>query len=148
MKEVSMRSVLLLATTVSLASLVPAQTPPAAAPPSGGPAVTRISYWTTKPGRGAEARAFWKQFAPVFDDMKAKGVLLSWRFVEPALHTGQDWDLAYEWTCADIAAYGRADQYFSAAVAKMDAGKIGADFDAAFDGSKHRDELWRTVDLR
>jgi hypothetical protein len=146
--EVSMRSVLLLATTVSVSALASAQGPSPSAPTSPGPAVTRISYWTTKPGRGAEARAFWKQFVPVFDEMKAKGVLVSWRFLEPALHTGQDWDLAYEWTCADIAAYGRADQSFSEAVGRMDGRKISADFDAAFDGSKHRDEIWRSVELR
>jgi hypothetical protein len=143
-----MRSVLLLATTLSLAVPAAAQAPAPSPPPGAAPVVTRISYWTTKPGRGAEAHAFWKQFVPVFDEMKAKGVLVGWRFVEPALHTGQDWDLAYEWTCADIAAYGRADQYFSEAVGRMDGRRISAEFDAAFDGSKHRDELWRVVDLR
>jgi hypothetical protein len=30
----------------------------------------------------------------------------------------------------------------------MDGRRISAEFDAAFDGSKHRDELWRVVDLR
>src|SRR5947209_5179249 len=137
-----MRAAIFLAAAVSLSAPVLAETAPAA---SG---VTRVSYWTTRPGKGAEAHAFWKQFVPVFEEMKAKGVLVSWRFLEPAIHTGQDWDLAYEWTCVDMSAYGRADQYFSEAVARMDGRKISADFDAAFDGSKHRDELRRTVEMR
>ena len=110
-------------------------------------AVTRISYWTTKPGKQAESHVFWKPFAQVFEEMKKKGLLLEWRFVTPAIHTGQDWDLAYLWTCRDMAAYGQADQYFSDAVGKLDMSKVESSFDAVFDGSKHRDEIWREVTL-
>ena len=66
----------------------------------------------------------------------------------PAIHTGQDWQLAYIWVCRDMAAYGAADQYFSDAVARMDPAKVSQDFNAVFDGSKHRDELWRAVEMR
>lgn len=134
-----------LSASLAFTPALDAQTP---APEKKAPAVTRISFWTVKPGKGAEARAFWKQFAPVFEDMKAKGLLLEYQFLEPALHTGQDWHLAYLWVCRDIATYGRADQHFGEAISKMDSRKIGADFEAAFDGSKHRDELWRTVEIR
>lgn len=124
-----------------------AQTPPAPEK-KPGPAVTRISYWTARPGKGSEARAFWKPIAAVFEDMKKKGLLIEYQFLEPALHTGQDWTLAYLWVCRDMTAYGQADQYFSEAVGKMDSQKISSDFEAAFDGSKHRDEIWRVMEIR
>jgi hypothetical protein len=120
--------------------------PPAlAADAPADPSVTRISYWTTRSGKGDAASAFWKQFAPVFEQMKAKGLLNEWFFVTPEVHSGEEWDLAYIWRCRDWAAYGEADQYFSDAVGKMDGAKIERDFDAAFDGSKHRDEVWEST---
>jgi hypothetical protein len=109
-------------------------------------AVIRLSTWTTRPGKGDAARAFWKPFAGVFQEMTEKGLLLGYRFVTPVLHGGQDWDLAYLWFCKDLEAFYVADQHFSEAVAKMDGDKIETDFEAAFDGSKHRDELWRSLE--
>jgi hypothetical protein len=109
------------------------------------PTVTRISYWTTKPGKSALAHAFWKTFVPVFEEMKTKNLILDYEFVTPAVHSGQDWDIAYLWVCKDMASYGQADDYFNAAVSKMDGARIDEDFSAAMDGSKHRDEFWRTL---
>ena len=58
--------------------------PAATAPVDATRAVARVSYWTTRPGQDAQARAFWKPFAGVFAEMKAKGLLLDWRFASPA----------------------------------------------------------------
>ena len=136
------------AATVLAIALACVLSRPACAEEAAKPAaVTRISYWTTKPGKQAEAHGFWKPFAQVFEEMKKKGHILDWRFVTPAIHTGQDWDLAYIWTCRDMAAYGQADQYFADAVGKLDMSKVESSFDAVFDGSKHRDEIWREVTL-
>ena len=148
------RSCLVFAALVALAAPARpggAQAPSPAAAPSARPAargVTRISYWTVRPGKDTEARAFWKPVADVFEEMKGKGLVVDYQFLEPAIHTGQDWQLAYIWVCRDMAAYGAADQYFSDAVAHMDSAKVSQDFNAIFDGSKHRDELWRTVEMR
>ena len=143
------KTMLGLAVSFALVGSAAAQTPTPPAPEKkGGPPITRIAYWSTKAGKDVEARAFWKQFAPIFDEMKKKGLLLEYQFLSPALHTGQEWDLAYLWVCKDMAGYSQADQYFSDALAKMDDKKISADFDAAFDGAKHRDELWRSVEIK
>jgi hypothetical protein len=123
-------------------------TPGAPADPVTDPPVTRVSYWSTRPGKTEAAHAFWKRFTPIFEEMKTQGLLDEWLFVTPELHEGEDWDLAYIWRCHDWTAYGKADQYFSEAVAKMDGSKIEIDFNAAFDGTKHRDELWESTESR
>ena len=138
--------VVLIAPAVLPAAQGPAT--PAPSPRAAARAVTRISYWTTRPGKAAEARAFWRPIAQVFQEMKTRGLVVEYAFLEPAIHTGQDWDLAYVWICRDMAAYGAADQYFGEALAKMDTAKIEVDFNATFDGSRHRDEIWHTVDIR
>jgi hypothetical protein len=143
------QAALAVALSLAVVGSAAAQTATPPAPEKkGGPAITRIAYWSTKAGKGTEARAFWKQFTPVFDEMKKKGLLIEYQFLSPALHTGQEWDLAYLWVCKDMVSYGQADQFFSDAISKMDDKKIGADFDAAFDGAKHRDELWRSVEIK
>jgi hypothetical protein len=132
------------ASAALLIALFPA-VPGSPAEPRTDSLVTRVSYWSTRPGKTGAAHAFWKRFTPIFEEMKTKGLLDEWLFVTPEIHTGEHWDLAYVWRCHDWTTYGEADQYFSDAVARMDGDRIEADIDAAFDGTNHRDEIWEAA---
>jgi hypothetical protein len=68
-------------------------------------------------------------------------------FVTAGLHTGQQWDTALVLGVRDMAAMGATQQAFERAVAAVDPKLVGS-LPQTYDLSKHRDAIWKRVEIR
>ena len=73
-----------------------AQTPTATPNPTSPGPVWRITYYTTKPGKGAEYTKFRREHTKlILDELKKQGLILDYKwFTKPTTDGANDWDLA------------------------------------------------------
>ena len=73
-----------------------AQTPTATPNPTSPGPVWRITYYSTKPGKGADYTRFRREHTkPILDEQKKQGLILDYKwFTKPTTEGANDWDLA------------------------------------------------------